>query len=97
MGDRIGLEFVDGIGNSSVVIHSHWMGRELLVAAQKFVKDMSDELSKMSYDEAPARFLMWYGETFGIANTIDLQDSEQYDDCEDNGVFTVDLETGLIA
>lgn len=95
MGDRIGIRFTDDLGNESVVVHSHWMGRDLLKCLQRFTWEMGDELKKDSCVESVcAKFLMWYGSKYGISDDLDVQDCE--DDCEDNGIFVLNIDTGII-
>lgn len=99
MGDRIGIQFVDEDGDESVVLHSHWMGRALLVLAQQWLQSFgegSDRPSKMYCNEAAAHFLMWVGATEGIVD-IDIQDQDDYGDTEDNGVFIVNLVDKVVA
>lgn len=92
MGDRIGVIFVDGYMDDSPVLHSHWMGRELVRAVQLWMKDT--DTSKMIPGEALVNFIGWYAVKYGIPTQMDIQSDD--DDCEDNGVFTVDLPSGTI-
>ena len=96
MGDRIGIQFVNENCDDSIVIHSHWMGRRLLILAQEFMKDYELGLEDLHPSEAVAKFLMWFGMKYGVSDAIDTQDSDCYDDCEDNGVFTINLKTKMI-
>lgn len=95
MGDRIGIQFINENCDDSVVIHSHWMGRSLLVLVQEFIKDIP-ETEDIDPSTAVAKFLMWVGKEYGLDHDIDVQDSDCYDDCEDNGVFTMNLKTKII-
>lgn len=96
MGDRIGLKVIDkdGWGDCDVVIHSHWMGRDLLKLAQRFMNEMKDDEGFMGDDaKDPARiiacFIMWIGKN-DIKNDITIEDNE--DDCEDNGIFIMNFQ-----
>ena len=99
MGDRIGIQVVDKDGDSSdVVIHSHWMGRELLALAQKFMNEMKDNASFMRDDcyvgRIIAQFVMWLGKN-AEGNDVTIEDNE--DDCEDNGIFVMNFEEMTVA
>jgi len=95
MGDRVGLVFLDKYGEESFVLHSHWMGRALVVAAQDFLR--SGMLSVQdTCDEALVKFIGWYGTRYGVPSSMDIQDKGCYDDTEDNGVWTVDIEGEVV-
>lgn len=100
MGNRIGIKVIDKYGDGSdVVIHSHYMGRALLVYAQKFMNEMRDNEAFMEDDCGGVGriimcFISWIamGE---IPNDITIEDNE--DDCEDNGIFTMDFREMTVA
>lgn len=98
MGDRIGLKFRDEMGEESdIIIHSHWMGRDLLKMAQEFYKECDDDTKTEWVGTVTARFIFWMANKFvnytGYPD-IDLQTED--DDCEDNGVWVMDMTTGMI-
>lgn len=99
MGDRIGIQVVDIDGDSSdITIHSHWMGRELLALAQRFMNEMKDDAAFMRNDcyvgRIIARFVMWLGMN-AEGNDVTIEDNE--DDCEDNGIFIMNFEEMTVA
>lgn len=98
MGDRIGLIFRDSMGDDNgIIIHSHWMGRELLKLAQRFYKECSDETKEACCDTVTARFMLWLGITqCKHVDDLDIDIQPHDDDCEDNGVWVMDMGTGLI-
>ena len=104
MGDRIGLRFKDEFGEvSEILIHSHWMGRDLLKDAQYYHQQIPESMKHDDCDTAIAKFLIWIGMNFGDTDTgyellenisINVQTDE--DDCEDNGIWTLNLADGTI-
>lgn len=98
MGDRIGLIFRDSSGEKSdVIVHSHWMGRRLLKYAQAFYKDASDTIRDDDCRTITAKFLLWFGKTVDIdIKDIDIDVQTEDDDCEDNGIWVMDMGTGMI-
>ena len=97
MGDRIGLQFLDEDGRTSYVLHSHWAGRDALIAVQRWMQDTREQTKGMYCNEALCHFLQWCGGHCNSYWDFDIQGEEDYDDCEDNGVFMVDLKEGYVA
>ena len=91
MGDRIGLCVRDCNGEtSSVIIHSHWMGKDLLKYVQQFMKDMKDSgTDKEWVGEIITHFIIWLTVN-NIDHDITIEDNE--DDCEDNGIFEMNFQ-----
>lgn len=89
MGDRIGLCVRDRDGEESeIIIHSHWMGRELIALAQKYLKQRKHIIKNENCDRVLYDFIWWIG--FNQMETdIDLTIYD--DDCGDNGIFWIDL------
>lgn len=98
MGDRIGLVFRDENGEESdIIIHSHWMGRDLLKLAQRFYKECSDETKEAYCGTVTARFMLWLGITqCEHVDDLDIDLQTEDDDCEDNGIWVMDMKTGMI-
>ena len=98
MGDRIGLVFRDADGEESdIIIHSHWMGRDLLKLAQRFYKDCSDTIRSAWVGEVTARFMLWLGKIYSeFIDDLDIDLQTEDDDCEDNGVWVMDMKTGMV-
>lgn len=95
MGDRIGLKFRDDNGEESdIIIHSHWMGRGLLKLAQEFYKECDDDTKEAWVGTVIARFMFWSASKFIGYPDIDLQTED--DDCEDNGVWVMNMKTGVL-
>lgn len=95
MGDRIGMYVRDTDGEESeIIIHSHWMGRDLIKLGQKYLKERGNIIEKESCDRITYDFIWWIG-TNQIETDIDLQTCD--DDCEDNGVFCMDIEEMVIS
>ena len=72
-----------------IIIHSHWMGTELIKLGQKYLKQRghiieNEDCYRITYD-----FIWWLGLN-QIDTDIDLQTGD--DDCEDNGVFCMNIQ-----
>ena len=104
MGDRIGLRFKDESGEvSDILIHSHWLGRDLIKDAQYYYQQIPKSMRHDDCNTAIAKFLMWIGMNFGeddagykLLEKADLNVQTDEDDCEDNGIWTLDLSDGSI-
>ncbi len=98
MGDRIGLMFRDEDGEESdIIIHSHWMGRGLLELAQEFYKECDDDTKEAWVGTVIARFMFWVSSRFlNLEGHPDIDLQTEDDDCEDNGVWVMDMKTGVI-
>ena len=97
MGNRIGLVFKDDMEECDIILHSHWMGRDLLKLAQQFYKEMPDHVRSEPCTYVTARFLLWLGTIFKHQiNELDIEVQTTDDDCEDNGVWVMDMTTGII-
>lgn len=96
MGDRIGLCVRDCNGEtSSVIIHSHWMGRDLLKLAQEYMKGKKESgTNTQDVGEIIVDFIVWLTVN-GIDHDITIEDNE--DDCEDNGIFEMNFQDMTVA
>ena len=94
MGDRIGLLMKDKYGDiSDIIIHSHWMGRELITLAQKYLKQRQQVVKDEMCDRLVYDFVWWLGVS-QIETDIDLRTDD--DDCEDHGTWILDVAEGVI-
>jgi len=94
MGDRIGIIFNTAMGMSDLYAHSHWGGRDLLVAAQEFIRERRPAADD-SPDGLVREFVKWLTDRTWSPDSVDVRsyaEDGDYEDCEDNGVFIVDRE-----
>lgn len=97
MGDRIGLKFRDDSGEESdIIVHSHWMGRDLLKLAQQFYRECPDSVKNAYVDEVTATFMLWMGNRVNDIFNIDIDLQTDDSDCEDNGVWTMNMKDGTV-
>lgn len=95
MGDRIGIQFHDDTTDETYILHSHWLGRSLLKAVQIWLREEEwDEIKGITAGQAIVGFIQWYTANYGLTDDLNIQTED--DDCEDNGVFVVDLNDGTV-
>lgn len=95
MGDRIGMYVRDANGEESdIIIHSHWMGRDLIKLGQIYLKERGHIIENKSCERITYDFIWWIG-LRQMDTDIDLQTYD--DDCEDNGVFCMNIEEMVIS
>jgi hypothetical protein len=108
MGNTISIQFVNG-AEESVVLFSHWDGRDLLEEAQLYVKELKEEnkgksnspLEKLEpgtvmvdFIRHLTRFLTKNEER--VESNYYLKASVREGDNVNNGHWRIDLKTGII-
>ena len=100
MGDRISIQFKNGC-ETSVVLFSHWDGRELLNKALKYIKTIeSGELYPLSRKEPNTVMVDFIRhltrDMERVTDNYYLGKDEDDGDNSNNGHFVIDLITGEI-
>jgi hypothetical protein len=108
MGNTISLQFVNG-ADESVVLFSHWDGRELLEEAQLYVKELKEEnrnknnspLEKLEPQTVMVDFIRHLTRFLTkneqrVESNYYLRASSTEGDNTNNGHWKIDLRTGIV-